>query len=182
MFSKKDAQKAMEGCNGMNVSAGMAEGLVSDKQKRKKIRREEAKRRKGEIGEEETDVGTGKERTIAVDWALSKERWEEEQGKLEKGSENDEEVGESDSSSDEDEEDGDALGVLSNSSGSEDSQDDQGSDSGSGSDNEKPVKPQLPPPESGTTLFIRNVPFSATDDELRALYVFFSSLRLNLQD
>jgi hypothetical protein len=38
-------------------------------------------------------------------------------------------------------------------------------------DDEPPVRPQLPPPENGTTLFIRNIPFSATEDELRTLYV-----------
>ena len=34
-------------------------------------------------------------------------------------------------------------------------------------DEEKPGRPQLPPPEAGTTLFVRNVPFEATDEELR---------------
>jgi RNA recognition motif-containing protein len=54
----------------------------------------------------------------------------------------------------------------------EESSDEDHSDSDSDSDAEsedQPSKPQLPPPESGTTLFVRNVPFTATDDELRAL-------------
>jgi len=45
MLSKKDAEKALEECNGMAVSAGMAEGLMMDKQKRKKVRREDKKRK-----------------------------------------------------------------------------------------------------------------------------------------
>ena len=36
-------------------------------------------------------------------------------------------------------------------------------------DDQKPERPQLPPPETGTTLFVRNVPFEATEDELRTL-------------
>jgi nucleolar protein 4 len=35
-----------------------------------------------------------------------------------------------------------------------------------------PMKPQLPQTDTGTTLFIRNIPFIATEDELRALYVY----------
>ena len=34
---------------------------------------------------------------------------------------------------------------------------------------DKPTKPSLPKPEAGTTLFIRNLPFEATEDELRVL-------------
>ena len=45
MLSKKDAEKALEECNGMAVSAGMAEGLMMDKQKREKVRREDKKRK-----------------------------------------------------------------------------------------------------------------------------------------
>jgi nucleolar protein 4 len=47
-------------------------------------------------------------------------------------------------------------------------------------DVEPPVRPQLPPPETGTTLFIRNIPFSATEDELRTLYAFISPFPLFL--
>ena len=36
-------------------------------------------------------------------------------------------------------------------------------------DEEEPVKPTLPPPETGNTLFVRNVPFEATEDDLRTL-------------
>ena len=36
-------------------------------------------------------------------------------------------------------------------------------------EDQKPAKPALPAPEVGTTVFIRNVPFEATEDELRTL-------------
>jgi len=32
-----------------------------------------------------------------------------------------------------------------------------------------PVKPSLPEPAAGTTLFVRNVPFDATEEEMRTL-------------
>ncbi|KIK45750.1 hypothetical protein CY34DRAFT_801216 [Suillus luteus UH-Slu-Lm8-n1] len=41
----------------------------------------------------------------------------------------------------------------------------------------RPMKPQLPQTDTGTTLFIRNIPFIATEDELRALFRTFGPLR-----
>ncbi|CAG8784737.1 15785_t:CDS:2, partial [Acaulospora colombiana] len=40
-----------------------------------------------------------------------------------------------------------------------------------------PTKPELPPPEAGTTLFIRNVPWEATEEELRQALRGFGPLR-----
>lgn len=192
MMSKKDAERAIEGCNGTTMRAGMAENMVSDKQKRKKQRRVEKKMKEGmknekaeeeveaeEEAEDENDENT-EERTIAVDWALSKDKWEEEKAKLVAAEDEDVEMenaasgsgSESDSSSysDSDDENDDGVGLH----------DGEKYDSESGSSNEGdadsdedevPVKPQLPAPEDGTTLFVRNVPFSATEDELRTLYV-----------
>lgn len=185
MWSKAEAQAAIYGCNGVKVRAGFAEGMVKDKQKKKKERREEKKRTKVVEGDEtgggeraERDNG---ERIIAVDWALSKDKWEEEKKKVvEKAPEGDEEMdddrvekgdeGTSDESVSEDETDGgeDALGLHDGEEGSDDEDEDDGLDEDR-SDGEDRVKPQLPPPESGTTLFVRNIPFSATDDELRTL-------------
>ena len=182
MLSKKDAEKALEECNGKTVRAGMAEGLVMDKQKRKKVRREERKRKqaiKAEDDEEdeagEQDEASG-ERVIAVDWALSKEKWQEEQAKMDVDDEKDVDMAsvkseeDSDSGSEGDTDDDTNLGVHdgSDDDDSSDNEDDINPDD----TNEKPVKPQLPPPETGTTLFVRNVPFVATEDELRTLCVF----------
>ena len=74
---------------------------------------------------------------------------------------------ESSSSSDEEEW---HIGVHDESSNSNDSA--SGSDDSEMDVDEEPhsTKPQLPPPETGTTLFVRNVPFEATEDELRTLY------------
>ncbi|KAG2125689.1 hypothetical protein DEU56DRAFT_824551 [Suillus clintonianus] len=44
-------------------------------------------------------------------------------------------------------------------------------------DHQRPMKPQLPQTDTGTTLFIRNIPFIATEDELRTLFRTFGALR-----
>ncbi|KAF4621632.1 hypothetical protein D9613_012590 [Agrocybe pediades] len=191
MLSKKDAERAIEGCNGMVMRAGTAQKLVSDKQKKKKLKRLETKaaaaRMKKEEGEEgsedeedndeekegEVDDKRATERTIAVDWALSKDKWKEEKAKIM------EDVDMEDASGSSDEEQDEGLGVH---SGGEDDSDDSSdsqpdSDEDDSDNDEEPVKPELPPPEAGTTLFIRNIPFEATEEELRTLFKSFGPLR-----
>ncbi|KAJ6547176.1 hypothetical protein B0H19DRAFT_1164315 [Mycena capillaripes] len=201
MLSKKDAERAIEGCNGMTVRAGLAEGMVSDKQKKKKQRRVEMKMKMKDAGaaqeeedEEEADDKRAMERVIAVDWALSKDKWKEEKAKMGLGDVEMNDASGSGSGSGSSDSD-------SNSSSSEDSDDDSDDDSdesdghmgvhegedtdddgssGEEDDDEDlrtPIKPQLPPPEDGTTLFVRNVPFTATEDELRTLFRAFGPLR-----
>jgi len=184
MLSRKDAEKAIEGCNGIVVRAGTAEALVSDKQKKKKLKRLEMKRLKvasAEKKEEDEDSDGNEdedekaqeddkramERVIAVDWALSKEKWKEERAEVEEDVDMDDAEGsgsdEDESDSEDEESEDEGLGVH---SGSDEESDDGESQP---DDDEERVKPELPPPESGTTLFIRNVPFNATEDELRTL-------------
>ena len=148
MSSKKDAEKAIKGCNGMTVRAGTAES---------------------------SDDKRATERVIAVDWALSKDKWEEEKAKIEKDavmhgpSESEEDAEDDNSNSGEENSDDDDEGHLGLHTGEEE---DNNSNAGSEEDeenDEERVKPQLPQPEAGTTLFIRNIPFNATEDELRTL-------------
>ena len=148
MSSKKDAEKAIEGCNGMTVRAGSAES---------------------------TDDKRATERVIAVDWALSKDKWEAEKAKIEEdavmdGSSESEDDAEDDNSSsdEEDSDDGDEGHLGLHTREEEDDNSNVGSEEDEANDEER-VKPQLPQPEAGTTLFIRNIPFSATEDELRTL-------------
>ena len=166
MMSKGDAQRALEKCNGTKIRAGVAEQLVQAKQKKKKqarieekISKEKAKKEQEEAEEEVEGV----ERVIAVDWALSKDKWEEEKAKMEV--EEDVEMGgDSDSGSEDD------PGSRSGSNEEENSNSEEGLEDSSDED-EKPQKPELPAPEAGTTLFVRNIPFEATEDELRVLCV-----------
>ena len=135
MMSKKDAEKAIDGANGMTV------GDVTD------------------------GDPIGKERVIAVDWALSKERWEMEKVTLPEGND----AGESpDSDSPDDESEDENVGVHEDSGSDGEGTEDSDDGDGDGIDG-IPDRPQLPPPETGNTVFIRNLPFTATEDELRAL-------------
>ena len=185
-LSRKDAEKAMETCNGMTVEAGMAETMFSDKQKKKKQRREE-KKLKAQAGEqaenddEEEQEDAQVRRTIAVDWALSKDKWEAEKAKLEAESgaksdsdeDGDEATSDGSASGGDDAEssDDEQLGLHKGDSEDSDDGDSDLEDDEEAEEDAKPVKPTLPAPEVGTTVFVRNVPFEATDDELRTLYV-----------
>lgn len=170
MYSKKDAEKAMEACNGVTVHAGIADEMAKGKQlKKKEMRLEKKAKAASKATGEDVEMGGEKgyagQRVVAVDWALSKDRWNEEKAKVEQ-----EEEG-SEASSQEDEEETDheeeALGVH------DASDDDERSDDG----DDVPVKPELPAPAAGTTLFVRNVPFDATEEDLRLLFRAFGPLR-----
>ena len=179
MLSKKDAEKAIEGCNGTVLRAGMAQSLISDKQKKKKERRLEAKRLRGSTAKKEEGGGEDEgekmengqqeegnkstERVIAVDWALSKDRWEEERAKMDV--EKDDSPESDANSGSETDTDNECLGMDGDGSEENDSE----SNDEEEENEEERVKPQLPPPETGTTVFIRNIPFDATEDELRTL-------------
>ena len=175
MISKGDAQRALEKCNGTKIRAGVAEQLVQAKQKKKKQVRVEEKMTKEKARKEQENAEgevAGVERVIAVDWALSKDRWEEERAKMDV--DEDVEMSEDDPDRGEGSECEDGSESGSGSDGEEDTDPEEGSRAGlddedEGDEDKKPLKPQLPAPEAGTTLFVRNIPFEATDDELRVL-------------
>lgn len=185
MLSKKDAERAIEGCNGITVRAGIAETLVSDKQKKKKLKRIEKKlkeagrkatdKEEAEADEdmevEPTDDKRATERVIAVGWALSKEKWKAEKVKMEDANATIHELAEpqDDNSNTDSDIDSDDEGHLGVHNGEDDNSADTDSEQEEEENDEERVKPQLPPPEAGTTLFIRNIPFNATEDELRLL-------------
>jgi nucleolar protein 4 len=157
MWNRKEAETAINACNGMQVRAGFATDLIKDKQKKKKARREEKK----QAGAKNPLDDSG--RTIAVDWALSKKKWEEEK------------VLEEEMASESQDEQG-SNGDTESSQESDVRDDGEGSITGSdhkeaeaGASDEEKERPSLPQPEAGTTLFIRNLPFLATEDELRTL-------------
>jgi nucleolar protein 4 len=108
----------------------------------------------------------GKEsRVVAVDFALSKEKWSEAQKQVEaeKPAKEDANDDESSSSGSSDDEDDSSEGEQ----GSEEAED--GGDDAAEEAEEEPVKPQLPAVDVGSTLFIRNLPFETTEEELGAL-------------
>jgi nucleolar protein 4 len=206
MFSRKDAEKAIEECNGVKMRSGMAEQIMRDKQRKKKERREErrreaaegkrlARKEKEKANEEGADGGvedgdeedeaaeaeeekpeTVNERIIAVDWALSKEKWEEEKAKMEENASESGSESEETSSSDGDESESDDAEVGSEYVDESEANDDEdealsGTDADADEAEGSLQKPQLPATDVGTTLFIRNVPYEATEEELRILSV-----------
>lgn len=102
-----------------------------------------------------------KERKIAVDWALSKEKFEEVKAQQEPVKE---EAGEEEVK----QEEGSDVEMKDEEEESVDEDDEVDVDMEDGEE-EKPVKPTLPAVEEGSTLFIRNLPFEATEEELRDL-------------
>ncbi|SPC65615.1 related to Nucleolar protein NOP4 [Ustilago sp. UG-2017b] len=87
------------------------------------------------------------ERVVAVDWALSKKDWE--------------------AKADESEPEDDA----------QDNDKAENGASGDENNDETAERPKLPAPEEGTTLFVRNLPYQATEEELRNLFRTFGPLR-----
>lgn len=122
-----------------------------------------------------TVIGSdGKEeggRTVAVDWALSKDKFQEAQEKVKA----DEPAAEAEAeASEEDAEAKDGPDVV------EENEDGEMIEPVEDDEEEvvaEPVKPVLPPPEEGTTLFIRNLSFEATEDQLRTLFRTYGPLR-----
>lgn len=105
----------------------------------------------------------GKEgRPVAVDWALSKDKWEETQ--KDKEPEKDKDVKPDIKTEDDDE--SEESGSDDEESGSEGAEDEDKPDVEM---EEEPAKPQLPAVDVGSTLFIRNLPFETTEQELGAL-------------
>ncbi|KAH8996680.1 hypothetical protein EDB92DRAFT_1933612 [Lactarius akahatsu] len=169
MWNRKEAETAMNACNGTQLHAGLASDLIKQKQKKKKALRQEKKQAEASKGL----VDSG--RIIAVDWALSKSKWEEEKKHL------DRDTSSGFQSEQEGDDDLEGSQAVADEQGEPDSDDGEGSGDeatvGDDSDHRETTRPTLPPPEAGTTLFIRNIPFLATEDELRALFRNFGPLR-----
>ncbi|CUA69871.1 Nucleolar protein 4 [Rhizoctonia solani] len=179
MLSHADAERALKGVNGQTVGA-------QKKKKKTKKEREEAARVKAaarlramkgeepeaneaseEEHEEEQGNGSLKEgRVVAVDWALSKSKWEETVSQRQ-----DEEAMEVDDQ--EEEEQGEEFESEAGSSEEEVSEEESDEESEQGTHE----RPKLPDTDVGTTLFVRNVPFEATEDDLRTLFRAFGPLR-----
>ncbi len=109
-------------------------------------------------------------RNIAVDWALSKDKWEE----VKKDEEKDEDKGKEEAKA----EIGEAAEEVEDEAEGDEQEGNDGEDSLEAHDEdamdvdekvEAPAKPILPAVEEGSTVFIRNLPFEATEEELRNL-------------
>ncbi|WVQ83912.1 hypothetical protein IAT38_006056 [Cryptococcus sp. DSM 104549] len=167
-LAKADAEKAIEKVNGKVIKKPIPAGLH------------------GKVGRDARPRGEEEGRVVAVDWALSKEKWQEankkdEGEKKEEGSESVSESGsdsESGSGSDEesDEESESGSGSASGSGSEEESKEDEEEEE-EDEEEDEPVKPKLPTVDVGSTLFIRNLPFETTEQELNTLFRSFGPLR-----
>ncbi|KAL1408493.1 RNA recognition motif-containing protein [Vanrija albida] len=166
---RKDAERAMEAVNGKAITRAPDAAVAKGKKGR-----EAAKARK-----------VDDDRLVAVDWALSKDKWQETQPKEEEKKEEAEESGS--------ESEGEASGSGSGSgseSGEEGSDDEdeeedndedvemaEGDEDEDEDEEEAPIKPRLPDTDVGSTLFIRNLPFETTEQELGTLFRTFGPIR-----
>ncbi|CAE6376245.1 unnamed protein product [Rhizoctonia solani] len=179
MLSHADAERALKGVNGQTV------GAQKKRKKKTKREREEAARAKAaarlrelkgeepevnEISEEEQEGEQNEPskegRVVAVDWALSKSKWEETITQRQ-----DEEAMEVDVQEEEEEEEEAGSEVGSSEEEASDEEKDEESEE------DAHERPKLPDTDVGTTLFVRNVPFEATEDDLRTLFRAFGPLR-----
>jgi len=170
MLNEADAGRAIEGLNGKRAYAGIAIEAI---QKETDSEKKSAKRKR----EKATD-STERGRLMAVDWALSKQKYEEAEGAEEKEDNDDQESNEDDEDEDSDKHDGDSG------SENEDDEDDRASEdmsdapSETSEDEEDEIeKKSRTTKEQGTTLFIRNLSFEATEQELHTLFRPFGPLR-----
>ncbi|GAA5822358.1 hypothetical protein JCM3770_000533 [Rhodotorula araucariae] len=179
------AEKALAAVNGTRVYAGMAAERIATeggKEGKKKEVREKKKAEKSQSG----GGGGEKGRVVAVDWALSQEDWkkaqEGEKGEDASGSDADEASGsdESEDSDSDEDEDSDMSPVPEDLDADSDmspepvSAAERNAHKNDGlSDEEEEEKPQ----QKGTTLFVRNISFEATEAELYDLFKSFGPVR-----
>lgn len=198
---KKDAEKAMAAINGQPIRRALDAGV--------------AKGKAGRLAKKNTEL-LGDGRPVAVDWALSKDKWDKTKEEKPKEEEEKDDGGnitdssasssgsDSDSSdssdsdsddSDDEEESGEEDVSMADAETAEAAESDTPSDadsdadsdvdsddddaaSGSDDDEEdRPVKPSLPSTDVGSTVFIRNLPFEATESELGELFRTFGPIR-----
>ena len=185
--SKSDASKAMAAINGVQLRHGAAEQALLKKAQGKKGR-EAAKEALASVHKIAQPA-----RPVAVDWSLSQKEWlsqvehaggEETDASLKRkhgdaqDSESDAEVADGDGVEDNNDGDDKEVDHVGNEEQVEDD-DDEDENEKEDSDIEATAEqpPKLAPPEAGTTLFIRNLPYQATEQELKDLFRSFGPLR-----
>ena len=133
-------------------------------------------------------------RTLAVDWAVDREAWQEQQQKEEIDPEDET----SDSGSDEDDEDGnedeksgdgqtkdagldaDLKNFMKNhmqNMEDEEDEDDEDEDDEEGKEEGETAPAKKQSTDNSSTIFIRNLPFTTTDEQLQSFFVHFGKVR-----
>ncbi|WAQ84392.1 hypothetical protein PtA15_4A845 [Puccinia triticina] len=174
MLNEADAGRAIEGLNGKKVYTGIALDAI---QKETDNEKKSAKRKR-----EKANDSAERGRVIAVDWVLSKQKYEEAEGAGDNKNSDDQESNDDDED-DEDQEDDEDDEDDPSGSEDEDGEDESGSDISDvqiGSSEDEANHPGdnfKAKKEQGTTLFVRNLSFEATEQELHTLFRPFGPLR-----
>ncbi|KAG8896117.1 RNA recognition motif-containing protein, partial [Tulasnella sp. 403] len=172
MYQKAHAQKALDAINGSKVSSGVhgsakstANGAIKDED--------------GDVDMEDSKEGE-RGRVVAVDFALPKASWEAakqdgpavDEEEEASGSDGDEEEVPEDDIKREKRNDPGSSSSLGDEDSNADDQDIDGPELGEGHHEQK-----RPEPPDGTVLFVRNVPFEASEEDLSDAFRSFGPIR-----
>lgn len=175
-----DAEAALKEMNEKRIYHGMHADRIEEAAKHE-LTSVKRKKEKGRI------VGL-RGRVVAVDWALSKQEYQ----KLEEDADNADgaEMDKEDAEDEDEDEDSDMDPVPYKSDDDEEGSEDEDEDAdlspveddleapADAEDDDEDAHPAAAPkPEQGTTLFIRNIQFEATEDELFTLFKAFGPVR-----
>lgn len=167
-LSKSSAEKALEAVNATRIHSEMARERIDSEGGKGGKKQEVRKKKKAE--EKEAGGGGGERgRVVAVDWALGKDEYKRAQVEEKAEQEVDGESGSEEESDEEKEEDEDSdMSPVPEGEDEEAMDDDKHADDDDDELDEEPVGPE---PPKGTTLFVRNMSFEATEAELYDLFV-----------
>ncbi|KAG0150287.1 hypothetical protein CROQUDRAFT_652459 [Cronartium quercuum f. sp. fusiforme G11] len=169
MVIESDAKKAMENINGTMIKPGISKEFIENEStvERKSVKRKRDKEVKGTEDAEEIREG----RVVAVDWALGKKQYLEAEAKEAKEDESEGEK-ESDNEDEDDDDDDDE-----DDDGDDEDEDEEGSDLGTSDNSSQGSNDEPCASPEGVSLFIRNLSFEATEDELYTLFRAFGPVR-----
>ncbi|KAK4250521.1 hypothetical protein C7999DRAFT_28857 [Corynascus novoguineensis] len=195
---RKNAEKAMEAINGKEVDGRtLAVDWAVDKQTWQKLKGDEdqdedkakspkAKKSKKAKKEEEQDEDddpnmTQEDRDLVNFFKNYGDNLEDEEEEDEDEEDEDEEDEDEENEDEEDDEDGSEEEEDHEDDPGEDEDeemdDDEVSDISGGSDDEEIKKPKKPLTDNSTTIFIRNLPYTTTDETLKAHFTQFGPVR-----
>lgn len=174
-LSLSSATAALAKVNATRIYSGMAKERI-DSEGGKGGKKKEVREKKKKDEKEGGGGGGEKGRVVAVDWAVGKDEFKRSQidgeSKVETAaSGSEEETDEDDEDDDDDEEKDDDSDMSPVPEGADDEEEEQVEERhADDDDDELEEEPVGPEPPKGTTLFVRNMSFEATESELYDLY------------
>lgn len=166
-LSHSIAQKALDSINGTRIYGGIAQERI-DSEGGKGGKKSEVRQKKKKEDLENGGGGGERGRVVAVDWALGKDEYKRaqvEEKAEEAGSDVNSDLSgpEEEEDSDEEKEEDDDSDMTPIPEGADEEMSEHHDDD---DDDELDEEPKGPEPPKGTTLFVRNMSFEATESEL----------------